>query len=71
MFANVCSTCGKRELVFADQIRGLAQTATGFDVRYECTCGARQVWHVDRVGTPAAEPHAVETRVAQPVGTAA
>jgi hypothetical protein len=48
MFANVCSKCGKRELVFADQIRSLRQTATGFDVRYLCTCGAAQVWHVDR-----------------------
>lgn len=50
MFANVCSKCGKRELVFADQIRGLQQTATGFAVRYVCTCGATQVWHVSRVG---------------------
>jgi hypothetical protein len=70
MFANVCSTCGKRELVFADQIRGLAQTATGFDVRYECTCGARQVWHVDRVHTDV-EPVAQPSAAAQPVGTAA
>jgi len=51
MFANVCSSCGKRELVFADQIRNLQQTATGFDVRYVCTCGATQVWHVQRTGT--------------------
>lgn len=55
MFANVCSKCGKRELVFSDQIRGLKQTATGFDVRYECTCGATQVWHVDHVGAQAAK----------------
>ena len=55
MFANVCSKCGKRELVFSDQIRSLKQTATGFDVRYECTCGSAQVWHVDHVGTPAVE----------------
>ena len=48
MFASVCSTCGKRELVFTDQIRTLQPTATGFDVRYQCTCGAPQVWHVDR-----------------------
>jgi hypothetical protein len=48
MFASVCSTCGKRELVFTDQIRTLQPTATGFDVRYLCTCGAPQVWHVDR-----------------------
>jgi hypothetical protein len=70
MFANVCSTCGKRELVFADQIRGLAQTATGFDVRYECTCGAGQVWHVDRVHADV-EPVAQQSDAPQPVGTAA
>ena len=58
MFANVCTSCGKRELVFSDQIRNLRQTATGFDVRYECTCGASQVWHVERAG-------------ASPVGVAA
>jgi hypothetical protein len=51
MFANVCTKCGQRELVFSDQIRGLQQTAHGFDVRYVCTCGATQVWHVDRIGT--------------------
>lgn len=54
MFANVCTKCGKRELVFSDQIRTLQPTATGFDVRYVCTCGAPQVWHVDRAGTSSA-----------------
>jgi len=48
MFANVCTQCGKRELVFSDQIRSLQPTGHGFDVRYECTCGANQTWHVDR-----------------------
>jgi hypothetical protein len=54
MFANVCSTCGKREIVFSDQIRGLRQTAHGFDVRYVCSCGALATWHVEREGAPAA-----------------
>jgi hypothetical protein len=70
MFANVCSKCGKRELVFSDQIRSLKQTATGFDVRYECTCGATQVWHVDHVGARRAAPAAVAVE-AHPVETAA
>jgi len=48
MFANVCTACGKRELVFSDQIRSLEPVADGFTVRYECTCGASQVWHVSR-----------------------
>jgi hypothetical protein len=50
MFANVCTRCGKRELVFADQIRGLQRTDHGFDVRYACSCGATVTWHVDREG---------------------
>ena len=53
MFANVCPQCGKRELVFADQIRGLQQTGHGFDVRYACSCGATVTWHVEREGAPA------------------
>ena len=50
MFANVCTSCGKRELVFGDQIRSLRQTAHGFDVRYVCSCGEMAVWHVEREG---------------------
>jgi hypothetical protein len=53
MFANVCTQCGNRELVFSDQIRGLRQTAHGFDVRYECSCGSTATWHVERSGAPA------------------
>jgi hypothetical protein len=55
MFANVCTTCGKQELVFTDQIRSLRETAHGFDVRYVCSCGATATWRVERAGaTPAA-----------------
>ena len=54
MFANVCTRCGTQELVFTDQIRSLRQTAHGFDVRYECSCGATATWHVERAGAPAA-----------------
>jgi hypothetical protein len=54
MFANVCTKCGKQELVFTDQIRSLRQTTRGFDVRYVCSCGATAVWHVAREGAPAA-----------------
>jgi hypothetical protein len=50
MFTNVCTSCGKRELIFADQIRSLKQTDHGFDVRYACWCGATQTWHVAREG---------------------
>jgi hypothetical protein len=53
MFANVCTRCGKRELVFSDQIRGLRQTADGFEVRYLCSCGSLATWHVQRTGAPA------------------
>ncbi|HEY0905248.1 MAG TPA: hypothetical protein VGE14_15275 [Marmoricola sp.] len=50
MFANVCTRCGKRDLVYVDQIRELRQTADGFDVRYECACGASVTWHAVREG---------------------
>ena len=53
MFANVCTRCDTRELVFTDQIRSLQKTAHGFDVRYVCSCGATATWHVDRAGAPA------------------
>jgi hypothetical protein len=53
MFANVCTRCGKRELVFTDQIRGLRQTPDGFDVRYVCSCGATVTWHTERSGARA------------------
>lgn len=48
MFANVCTKCGKRNLVYPDQIRSLRQTTHGFDVRYVCSCGATAVWQVER-----------------------
>lgn len=54
MFANICTRCGKRELVFADQIRSLRQTAHGFEVRYECSCGSLTTWHAGRADAPAA-----------------
>jgi hypothetical protein len=54
MFANVCTVCGKRELVFSDQIRSLRQTAHGFEIRYVCSCGATQTWHIEREGAPTA-----------------
>jgi len=53
MFANVCTRCSNRELVFTDQIRSLKKTAEGFDVRYVCSCGASATWHIDRAGAPA------------------
>jgi hypothetical protein len=53
MFANICTRCGKRELVFADQIRSLRQTAHGFEVRYLCSCGSLATWNAGRVDAPA------------------
>ena len=53
MFANVCTKCGKKELVFTDQIRSLRQTPHGFDVRYVCSCGASATWHVEHAGARA------------------
>jgi hypothetical protein len=54
MFANVCTACHKREIVFSDQVRSLRPTADGFAVRYLCSCGAMATWHVEREGAAAA-----------------
>jgi len=54
MFANVCTVCRKREIVFSDQIQSLRPTSNGFAVRYRCSCGATATWHVEREGAPAA-----------------
>jgi hypothetical protein len=61
MFANVCPKCGKREIVFSDQIRDLRQTGHGFDVRYVCSCGALVTWHVERESH---QPAAQDTQIA-------
>jgi Cu/Zn superoxide dismutase len=53
MFANVCTVCRKREIVFSDQIQSLRPTAHGFAVHYLCSCGATATWHVDREAAPA------------------
>jgi hypothetical protein len=54
MFANVCTACRKREIVFSDQIQSLHPTGHGFAVRYLCSCGAIATWNVEREGVAAA-----------------
>ncbi|HQR27134.1 MAG TPA: hypothetical protein PLP61_08865 [Nocardioides sp.] len=55
MFAHCCTDCQRRLLVFPSQIRGLARTAEGFEVTYECWCGSTQTWSSTAVGSaPAA-----------------
>ncbi len=42
MFANTCTSCGKRQLIFPSQVTSLANTERGIEVAYTCWCGAEQ-----------------------------
>lgn len=42
MFAHVCSSCGKRQLIFVSQVTSLVNTDRGILVTFACWCGAEQ-----------------------------
>jgi hypothetical protein len=44
MFAQHCTDCDRRMLVFPGQIREVAHTGHGFLVTYTCWCGSTQTW---------------------------
>lgn len=48
MFAHHCTSCGRRELIFADQLIGLDRTDDGFRMRFTCWCGAEQFQDTER-----------------------
>jgi hypothetical protein len=48
MFANTCTSCGKRQLIFAGQVTSLVNTERGIVVSYTCWCGADQNWLTGR-----------------------
>ena len=39
MFAFSCPTCRVRSLVFAEDIRAIANTPSGIEIRYRGACG--------------------------------
>ena len=60
MFAHACSSCGKRQLIFVNQVTSLVNTDRGIVVDFTCWCGAEQslltgkaVSEVPRVGVAA------------------
>ena len=55
MFANTCTSCGKRQLIFPSQITSLANTERGIEVAYTCWCGASQTWLTGRATSDRAE----------------
>ena len=45
MFDNICTACGKRQLIFPSQITGMINhDHGGISVDYTCWCGADQTW---------------------------
>ncbi len=49
MLAHDCPACGRRELIFADQITGLDNLPEGFEVRFTCWCGSAQTRLEERI----------------------
>ncbi len=42
MFTHHCTACDRRQLIFASQVLGLANTDHGIDVSFRCWCGEEQ-----------------------------
>jgi hypothetical protein len=44
MFANHCTDCDTRKLIFPSQITHLVNSDDGIEVTYSCWCGSEQTW---------------------------
>ena len=53
MFAHDCSSCGKRQLIFVNQVTSLVNTDHGIVVDFTCWCGAEQSLLTGKVVTEA------------------
>jgi hypothetical protein len=51
MFDNVCTDCGKRQLIFPSQITSMSNSESGITVSYTCWCGAAQTWLTGRAAS--------------------
>ena len=40
MFTHDCPSCGRRELIFNDQVTALENHVDGFLIQFTCWCGA-------------------------------
>jgi len=54
MFAHDCRSCGKRQLIFVNQVTSLVNTDHGIEVSFTCWCGAEQSWLTGRTVNEAA-----------------
>lgn len=48
MFAHHCTSCGRNELIFADQLAGVDNLEHGFRIHFTCWCGATQSQVIER-----------------------
>ncbi len=53
MFTHHCTTCDRRQLIFASQVLGLTNTAHGIEVSFRCWCGSEQSLVTGAVADPA------------------
>ncbi len=54
MFAHTCTSCGKRQLIFVNQVTSLVNTDHGIHVGFTCWCGAEQAMLTGRAASEAA-----------------
>jgi len=47
MFTHDCPACGRRELIFPEQLTGIDNGPEGFLVHFTCWCGSPQS-HVEQ-----------------------
>ncbi|KRC57362.1 MULTISPECIES: hypothetical protein [unclassified Nocardioides] len=53
MFTHDCPSCGRRELIFNDQVTALENHLDGFLITFTCWCGATGT-HLEERIVPAA-----------------
>lgn len=58
MFVAFCTTCSRRQLIFAGQVLGIVNDERGIHLAFRCGCGSTSIWHTGRAAAPAAQPAA-------------
>lgn len=54
VFDVTCTTCSRRQLIFAGQLRGIVNDDDGIHVVFQCRCGALGAWRTGRASATAA-----------------
>jgi hypothetical protein len=63
MFANHCTACARRELIFPSMITAVVNDEQGILVRYTCWCGSAQTLRTGAAAQSTADA-AVDPRLA-------